>query len=120
MYKADVVVIGAGASGLSAAYHIAKTTGGKAVIYVLEHKDKPAKKYLHQATEDVILQMMLLIKKAFADIIPALHIIWLKNMIRNGLFHFSGNWELYIHVLTVIIIRIHFRRQQSAVHLYQR
>ena len=46
MYKADVVVIGAGASGLSAAYHIAKTTGGKAVIYVLEHKDKPAKKIL--------------------------------------------------------------------------
>lgn len=46
MYKADVVIVGAGASGLSAAYHIAKSTGGKAVIYVLEHKDRPAKKIL--------------------------------------------------------------------------
>ena len=120
MYKADVVVIGAGASGLSAAYHIAKLQEVRQLFMCLSIKTSLQKKYLHQATEDVILQMILLIKKVFADIIPALHIIWLKNMIRNGLFHFSGNWELYIHVLTVIIIRIHFRRQQSAVHLYQR
>lgn len=46
MKQADVVIVGAGASGMAAAYHIAKSLKSKKKIYILEHKESPGKKLL--------------------------------------------------------------------------
>lgn len=44
MKQADVVIVGAGASGMVAACHIACISKKKKKIYILEHKDAPGKK----------------------------------------------------------------------------
>ena len=46
MKQADVVIVGAGASGMAAAYHIAIQSKNKPKIYILEHKSSPGKKLL--------------------------------------------------------------------------
>lgn len=46
MKKADIVIVGAGASGMAAAYHIAVKSKRKINICMLEHKNAPGKKLL--------------------------------------------------------------------------
>ena len=108
MYKADVVVIGAGASGLSAAYHIAKTTGGKAVIYVLEHKDKPAKKILASGNGRCNFTNDVIDKESFRGHNPcfAYNLVkkydkeWLISFFRElGIVHTCINGYYYPHSL---------------------
>ncbi len=46
MTYADIVIVGAGASGMAAACHIGAAAKTKKKIYILEHKNAPAKKLL--------------------------------------------------------------------------
>ncbi len=117
MYKADVVIIGAGASGLSAAYHIAKTTGKGAEIYVLEHKDRPAKKILATGNGRCNFTNDVIDKESFRGHNPefAYNLIkkydkeWLISFFREiGIVHTCINGYYYPHSLQAATVSSSF------------
>ena len=108
MYCTDAVIIGAGPSGMSAAYHIIKEAGKAVNVVVLEHKDKPGKKLLATGngrcnfTNDVLDDESYRGNKpSFAyNLIHEYNKEWLIDMLYDiGIIHTSINGYYYPHSL---------------------
>ena len=108
MYCADVIIVGAGPSGMSAAYHIMNEVGKSINVVVLEHKDKPGKKLLATGngrcnfTNDILDDESYRGNNpAFAyDLIYEYNKEWLIDMLYDiGIIHTSINGYYYPHSL---------------------
>ena len=108
MYCTDAVIIGAGPSGMSAAYNIIKEAGKAVNVVVLEHKDKPGKKLLATGngrcnfTNDVLDDESYRGNKpSFAyNLIHEYNKEWLIDMLYDiGIIHTSINGYYYPHSL---------------------
>jgi len=108
MYCADVIIVGAGPSGMSAAYHIMNEVGKSVNVVVLEHKDKPGKKLLATGngrcnfTNDILDDESYRGNNpAFAyELIYEYNKEWLIDMLYDiGIIHTSINGYYYPHSL---------------------
>ncbi len=108
MYCADVIIVGAGPSGMSAAFHILKEAGKPVNVVILEHKDKPGKKLLATGngrcnfTNDIFDgESYRGDNPGFAyELIKVYNREWLIDMLYDiGIIHTSINGYYYPHSL---------------------